>query len=91
MKPLSTENKTETTIDTNAKKTDTADDMAKYPLALKMMFNYDIQSNSMAILNAMYRETVPARLYYSNAEITNWEIEYGLFFIIKYVYLMCLI
>lgn len=33
-----------------------------YPLALKMMFNYDIQSNALMILRAMYRETVPARL-----------------------------
>ncbi|XP_055642900.1 serine/threonine-protein kinase Pink1, mitochondrial isoform X2 [Toxorhynchites rutilus septentrionalis] len=32
-----------------------------YPLALKMMFNYDIQSNAMAILKAMYNETVPAK------------------------------
>lgn len=32
-----------------------------YPLALKMMFNYDIQSNALMILRAMYRETVPAR------------------------------
>ncbi|XP_035780171.1 serine/threonine-protein kinase PINK1, mitochondrial-like [Anopheles albimanus] len=33
----------------------------EYPLALKMMFNYDIQSNAMAIIKAMYRETVPAK------------------------------
>nr|CAI5836113.1 unnamed protein product [Callosobruchus analis] len=47
----------------------------EYPLALKMMFNYDIQSNAMAILNAMYRETVPARVYFSNIGVTDWEIE----------------
>jgi serine/threonine protein kinase len=35
--------------------------IVEYPLALKMMFNYDIQSNAMHILRAMYRETVPAR------------------------------
>uniref|UniRef100_A0AAG5CUI1 non-specific serine/threonine protein kinase n=1 Tax=Anopheles atroparvus TaxID=41427 RepID=A0AAG5CUI1_ANOAO len=35
--------------------------LEEYPLALKMMFNYDIQSNAMAILKAMYRETVPAK------------------------------
>lgn len=51
------------------------DDINNYPLALKMMFNYDIQSSAMAILNAMYRETVPARIYYSNAGVTDWEIE----------------
>lgn len=32
-----------------------------YPLAIKMMFNYDAESNSMSILRAMSRETVPAR------------------------------
>ncbi|XP_058062944.1 serine/threonine-protein kinase Pink1, mitochondrial [Anopheles bellator] len=36
-------------------------DIAEYPFALKMMFNYDIQSNAMAIIKAMYRETVPAK------------------------------
>ncbi|CAH1954231.1 unnamed protein product [Acanthoscelides obtectus] len=51
------------------------DDINEFPLALKMMFNYDIQSNAMAILNAMYRETVPARVYYSNIGVTDWEIE----------------
>lgn len=44
----------------------------QYPLALKMMFNYDIQSNAMAILKAMYKETVPAkRRNYS--EMDAWE------------------
>lgn len=52
-----------------------SDDIKKYPLALKMMFNYDIQSSAMAILNAMYRETVPARIYYSNVGVTEWELE----------------
>ncbi|VEN53570.1 unnamed protein product [Callosobruchus maculatus] len=51
------------------------EDINEYPLALKMMFNYDIQSNAMAILNAMYRETVPARVYFSNIGVTDWEIE----------------
>lgn len=45
-----------------------------YPLAVKMMFNYDIQSNGMAILRAMYKETIPARVYYSNVGITDWEL-----------------
>lgn len=53
----------------------TNDGIVKYPLAVKMMFNYDIQSNAFAILNAMYRETVPARFYYTNNAISNWEIE----------------
>lgn len=46
--------------------------MEKYPLALKMMFNYDIQSNAMSILKAMYKETVPA-LRRNPAEGENWE------------------
>ncbi|CAH1117753.1 unnamed protein product [Phaedon cochleariae] len=56
-------------------KTEDSDDIEKFPLALKMMFNYDIQSSAMAILNAMYRETVPAREYYSNVRISDWEID----------------
>lgn len=38
-----------------------------------MMFNYNTESNATAILRAMYRETVPARCRYSNAEIAEWE------------------
>lgn len=45
----------------------------QYPLALKMMFNYDIQSNAMAILKAMYRETIPARNKPANEEVDGWE------------------
>ena len=44
-----------------------------YPWALKMMFNYDIQSNAMAILRAMYKETIPARCRLDNADAENWE------------------
>lgn len=44
-----------------------------YPWALKMMFNYDIQSNAMAILKAMYKETIPARCRLDNADAENWE------------------
>ncbi|XP_065079137.1 serine/threonine-protein kinase Pink1, mitochondrial [Ochlerotatus camptorhynchus] len=46
--------------------------MEQYPLALKMMFNYDIQSNAMAILKAMYKETVPAKRR-NSVEAENWE------------------
>lgn len=58
-------------------KSDTEDQysIAKHPFAVKMMFNYDIQSNAMAILKAMYRETVPARMYYSNVGVSDWEME----------------
>ncbi|XP_037041094.1 probable serine/threonine-protein kinase samkB isoform X2 [Bradysia coprophila] len=48
-------------------------DLAQYPLALKMMFNYDIQSNAMAILKAMYKETIPARRKHSNEDVDGWE------------------
>jgi len=33
---------------------------ARYNLAVKMMFNYDAESNATSILRAMYREVVPA-------------------------------
>ena len=32
-----------------------------FPLAVKMMFNYDAESNATSILRSMQRETVPAR------------------------------
>ncbi|XP_017029193.1 serine/threonine-protein kinase Pink1, mitochondrial [Drosophila kikkawai] len=44
-----------------------------YPLALKMMFNYDIQSNALSILRAMYKETVPARQRRMNPAAEEWE------------------
>lgn len=48
-------------------------EMDSYPLALKMMFNYDIQSNAMAILKAMHKETIPAINKYCNDDATGWE------------------
>ncbi|XP_011211879.2 serine/threonine-protein kinase Pink1, mitochondrial [Bactrocera dorsalis] len=45
----------------------------RYPLALKMMFNYDIQSNALSILRAMYKETVPARARRMNDGSEEWE------------------
>jgi PTEN induced putative kinase 1 len=44
-----------------------------YPWALKMMFNYDIQSNAMAILKAMYKETIPARRRKDKENVESWE------------------
>lgn len=35
--------------------------MEKFPLAVKMMFNYEAESNAPAILRAMYKEMLPAR------------------------------
>lgn len=52
---------------------DNANDLARYPFALKMMFNYDIQSNAMAILRAMYKETIPARNKRIDRDADAWE------------------
>lgn len=38
------------------------DNLALFPLAMKMMFNYDAESNAPTILRAMIKETVPARI-----------------------------
>ncbi|XP_046744147.1 serine/threonine-protein kinase Pink1, mitochondrial isoform X2 [Diprion similis] len=48
-------------------------DLSSFPLAIKMMFNYDAESNATAILRAMYRETVPARKHCQNEELALWE------------------
>ncbi|XP_022177078.1 serine/threonine-protein kinase PINK1, mitochondrial [Myzus persicae] len=50
----------------------------KYPLAVKMMFNYDAESNAMSILRAMSRETVPSRCVQHNFSRTDqhWLIGY---------------
>ncbi|KAK2584169.1 hypothetical protein KPH14_006599 [Odynerus spinipes] len=48
-------------------------DIHLFPLALKMMFNYDAESNATTILRAMYRETIPARNRHNNEELAEWE------------------
>ncbi|XP_076652857.1 PTEN-induced putative kinase 1 [Halictus rubicundus] len=63
----SNENKDEPNID------DKTTDVTAFPLALKMMFNYDTESNAFSILRAMYRETVPARKHLNNEELAEWE------------------
>jgi len=55
------------TIDT------TEQDLTKFPMAVKMMFNYDTESNATSILRAMYRETVPAQCHFTNEELSCWE------------------
>jgi len=45
-----------TKIDTSSSSAD-----GQFPLAMKMMFNYDVESNASVIMRAMQRETVPAR------------------------------
>lgn len=51
----------------------TEQDLSSFPLAVKMMFNYDAESNATSILRAMYRETVPAEFHFTNEELSNWE------------------
>jgi len=41
--------------------TDQASPGASFPFAIKMMFNYDAESNALTILRAMQRETLPTR------------------------------
>lgn len=54
---------------------DKTKDITSFPLALKMMFNYDTESNALSILRSMYRETVPARKYLRNEELADWEMK----------------
>ncbi|XP_003705092.1 PTEN-induced putative kinase 1 [Megachile rotundata] len=63
------ENKDEIHVDDRTK------DITVFPLALKMMFNYDTESNALSILRSMYRETVPARKHLKNKELAEWELK----------------
>lgn len=54
---------------------DKTEDLTVFPLALKMMFNYDAESNALSILRSMYRETIPARKHLNNEELSEWEIK----------------
>uniref|UniRef100_A0A1B6E368 non-specific serine/threonine protein kinase n=1 Tax=Clastoptera arizonana TaxID=38151 RepID=A0A1B6E368_9HEMI len=53
------------------------DPSSNFPYAVKMMFNYDAESNASSILKAMYRETVPARCHYLNDEVDKWEEKFA--------------
>jgi len=44
-----------------------------YDLAVKMMFNYDAESNAPAILRAMYKEIVPARAMIIDPQTEMWD------------------
>jgi hypothetical protein len=55
------------TIDTSEQ------DLTNFPMAVKMMFNYDAESNATSILRARYRETVPAQCHFTNEELSCWE------------------
>ncbi|XP_076233433.1 PTEN-induced putative kinase 1 [Calliopsis andreniformis] len=65
---LSTKGKNEISIDDKT-------DISTFPLALKMMFNYDTESNALSILRSMYRETVPARKHLRHEEMADWELK----------------
>lgn len=58
-----------TSLDSNLS-TETSD---KFNLAVKMMFNYGIESNASAILQEMEREMVPARLAETREQMDTWQ------------------
>jgi len=60
----------------------------KYPLAVKMMFNYDAESNAMSILRAMSRETVPSRSVQHNFSKTDQQWLIGLSLFLDFIYLL---
>lgn len=43
-----------------------------YNLAVKMMFNYEAESNAPAIMQAMYKEIVPSRTF-TKLSVDDWE------------------
>lgn len=55
----------------------TEEPVTSFSLAVKMMFNYDAESNATSILRAMYRETIPAKVHYTNEEVGEWEKNMG--------------
>ncbi|KAG1714249.1 Serine/threonine-protein kinase PINK1, mitochondrial [Nymphon striatum] len=48
---------------------------SEYPLAVKMMFNYDAESYAPVILRAMYRETLPAKSIMLNEDSSVWDVQ----------------
>lgn len=48
----------------------------EYPLAVKMMFNFDAESNASSILRSMYREMVPLQnVTLDKNTVGFWETE----------------
>ncbi|XP_063862649.1 serine/threonine-protein kinase Pink1, mitochondrial-like isoform X2 [Scylla paramamosain] len=45
----------------------------EFPLAIKMMFNYEAESNAPAILKAMYKEILPARSVQLDPAQQEWQ------------------
>jgi len=50
-----------------------SDSGVKYDLAVKMMFNYGIASNSEAIMREMHREAVPSKLAETHEQMNMWQ------------------
>jgi hypothetical protein len=69
----SEKNGAERKLEQNVTIDSTEQDLSNFPLAVKMMFNYDAESNATSILRAMYRETVPAQCHFTNEELSSWE------------------
>lgn len=53
--------------------TEDSKNIQEYPLAVKMMFNYEAESNAPAILRAMYKELLPARRLQLDEEQLEWQ------------------
>ena len=47
--------------------------LKEYPLAIKMMFNYDAESNFSAIYKAMHKEVLPANYLQISEGFMEWK------------------
>lgn len=67
---------------------DTKSHISGFPFALKMMFNFDIESNATSILRAMLRETIPARFRFVSNEFAPWMQRYAKIEILPFKYVL---
>lgn len=51
---------------------DTESPLSAFPFAMKMMFNFDAESNATSILRSMFRETIPARMHFISGDFAPW-------------------
>lgn len=65
--------RTPTTSDKSEVVHEDSKDIHEYPLAVKMMFNYEAESNAPAILRAMYKELLPARRLQLDEAQLEWQ------------------
>jgi len=49
---------------------------SEYSLAIKMMYNYDVESNTEAIMRVMFKEVVPARMSITERDDDLWQNGY---------------